>query len=1027
MKTTRRKNILRYGFIVAIAFCLTLFGATVSLKDSIAHAEEVPEAVTYHIGDVIEAKSYDIPHGEGTVKAEGLTVVYPSGGVYGGDMFEIENAGRYDVTYYATVNGERVEATESYLAVRRPQDIIIGEEGMEIGYGKYFVESPYELKKDTYGAKVIFKAGQTITFNTNIKTANLTKDYDIFDLIVMPSSFGETDFERLTVRVTDVNDKNNYVEILIDSSNMVDGNGQISYVKAGAAGQQPGGYEGSDFLTNNYGAPVEHSFRALGRAQEFREYVTVSECSVTLSIDNAERKVYCGPVSNVSVDKVLVNDLDDPAHYKSNPWGGFTSDEVTVTITAGAFIKSQGTVILKRFGDFDLSKDIIDDKAPEINLLYDKTQKLPVAVVGESFPIIPFDINDALDSNVNTKVQVYHVDSANNALNVYTDGTSFVAKHEGKHVIVYYAEDYSGNSTVEYVEIDAVKSTPNILIAIDKPLIEEEAYHTVTIPQASDMKVYGGSGSLNVSRVVYDPDKNVLDVKDKLQLAKLGDYKVVFTVEDYLGNVEYGVITIRSKATEKPYFVEEPYFDSMLLSGFSYELSQPRVIEVVDGVIKDVACKVYVNDSLKEGSFVASGEQITIRYVAEGQTGTTEWEEVFPVSDTSKGKYRSKYFYTEDDIQILDEKNFLQFVFSQDSKVEFVNALGVSEEGFSINFSYEQEFAKFSNMQIILFDETNRNERVTFNLYYDETGDAWFIQLNGKKDKINFVVTNKTLKFSYKADNRQITDTSGVAVDTVTKYDSGEPFNGFTGRLYLQIAFGGVMSESKINLTQICNQTMGYNKSSIEKALDDIEPIIVLSEEFTIRQKLGSKAIIPVAQAFDVLGYVTEFTVTVARENGDVVASGNASQAMDFVLDQAGKYRVTYFAKDNSGNSKKIPYNILVNDETAPELKVKGKIKEEYKLGAKIKLPKYSAEDNGENCYIQVTLILPNNEMRLLHYVENGELTSLLSEHNKLYENSFKEDENTFIATKAGNYVLRIVAYDEYYNCTTKEFEFTVK
>ena len=158
-----------------------------------------------------------------------------------------------------------------------------------------------------------------------------------------------------------------------------------------------------------------------------------------------------------------------------------------------------------------------------------------------------------------------------------------------------------------------------------------------------------------------------------------------------------------------------------------------------------------------------------------------------------------------------------------------------------------------------------------------------------------------------------------------------------------------------------------------------------------------------------------------------MLAQGDAGEPLDITLSEAGYYKVNYYAEDSNGNRETIPYTILVNDTTAPTLTVKNTLKDTYKVGSKVKIPTYSATDNGANCYIQVTLILPNNEMRLLHYSENGEVTSLLDKENELYESAFKADKNTFIVNKKGVYTLRIVAYDEYYNTTIEEIAFEVK
>ena len=277
MKKSKRQ-LFCFGFIIAFALCMMATFVLPTFGKATAYASS--EVQTVLVGDKIEAKSFSISHEGSSIPAEGMTIVYPSGGVYSGDELEISQAGLYQITYHATVGDKRIEQTQKYKAIRRPQDLIVGDEGMEMSFGKYFV--PHETltpQKNIKGAIVTFRSGQSITFATTIATKNLTEDFSILDLIVMPSVFGETDFERLTVRITDGKDKNNFVEIIIDSSNTVDGDGQISYVKASASGQKPGGYEGSTYHTNVYGTAIEHSFRALARKNENRKNVTLSEHS----------------------------------------------------------------------------------------------------------------------------------------------------------------------------------------------------------------------------------------------------------------------------------------------------------------------------------------------------------------------------------------------------------------------------------------------------------------------------------------------------------------------------------------------------------------------------------------------------------------------------------------------------------------------------------------------------------------------------------------------------------------------------
>jgi len=1022
MKTIYKRN-FRYPLIIIVL--TLLFLAPLTLTHKVASASSVVYEKAY-VGDIIDAEQYEIACAGGSVKAEGIEVVYPSGGVYGGDKVTLSQAGKYEVTYYALVDGQRVEEKRYYMVERTPKDVIKTEQGMQVDYGKYEVESPYEIKNETYGAIVTFKAGQSITFNTTVKTAKLTKDYNLLEFIVMPSVFNETDFEKLSIRITDAEDEKNYVNVVVLSSNRVDGDGQVSYVQAGANGQSIGGYEGERFHSNSplYGTQVEHSFRALGHTGAFRNNHTVSENALTLAIDNEEKIVYCGPYSNEVQTKVLVNDLDSSAHYKANPWSGFTSDEVTVTITADSFLKTEGKLLIKSFGDLDFSKEIQDTVAPQIFVDVDETKELPIAEVGKDFPIFPFKAKDALDSQLKTNVYVYYIDARGQKITVENNGDSFFAKYAGKYRIVYRAEDYSGNVTEKVLEIRAQETIPNIYVAIEEPIIEAAAYQTVSIPTAEQMYAFGGCGDLRVERTVYDPNNQKVDVRETLQLAVLGDYKVVYSVQDYLGNVGYGVITVRSTPVEKPSFIVEPSFDSIFIKGFTYDLPVPFVIETVNGEVLEVPCKAYVNNTLVENSFVAQGESMEIRYVAEGESGESEWKQTVSVVDTEYGKYKSKYFHAENGMQVLDELTCVNLVFAEDCEAQFVNPL--PSRDFRLTLSYTAETTNFATMIFTLTDATNANRSVSLRFFYSEKESAWFMQLNSGGNRLPYANSKNIFTFTLSSDAREIIDTSGVLLTKISTYDNGESFEGFSDKLYLSIAFEGVKEESSISITQIGNQTMGYSKSSIDKALDEIKPTILLDESVLLRQKLGEKAKVPTAKAYDVLGQIQEFTVTVETPSGQII-SGDAREPLDVTLDVAGYYLVTYYAKDTNGNKTSVPYTILVNDETAPTLEVEDDLKEKYTVGSEIKVPSYTAEDNGENCYVQVTLILPNNEMRLLQYYENGEITSFLTDSSDLYENAFKAGDDTFVALYEGYYVLRIVAYDEYYNTTVKEFEFWVK
>ena len=1029
MMITRKKQIIRYGIITVIAFCLASLVSFITLNKTATLADAATKASAeveeIYIGDIIKANEYKVQAGGTQVPAEGMTIIYPSGAVYGGNSFEITQAGNYQITYYATVGGNKVEEVKNYLAIRRTQDVIIAEDGMTAEIGDYYVESPYALTKGITGTIVNFKAGQSITFKTRVKTAQLTKDYNILSLIAMPSVFKETDFERLTVRITDVNNPDNYVDILIDSSNPIDGAGMVSYVKAGAAGQQYGGYEGKTYHTMNYGAQVEHSFRGLGCVNGNREKITVSEQVLTISIDHATKQVFVGPASSTTKEKNMVNDLDDPAHFKSNPWGGFTSDEVTVTVTAGKFVKGEGKVVFTQIGDFDLTQTISDKIAPELYLGYDLSKGAPIAEVGKDYSIFSYVARDALDDQTKNNVWVYHVSDGGKLVSINHDGEKFFVKYPGKYKIVYEICDNSGNVTTEVVEVTAVNKVPQIVVSTDETYIEADVYEEIQVLLPSHVNVSGGSGHLFVEREITSPSGEIIDVEERLTLTEVGYYEVVYKVTDYLNTKTTYSVTICSKEVNAPKFVETPHFESKLIKGFVYELPVPHVVETINNEVVDVECSVYVNGNLANGSFVAGGEKMEIRYVAEGKSGTSEWSDEIDVVDTVGGKYRDRYFNVEGGIELQSEKNFLTMNVNGNGKAEFLNVL--SARNFTVGLSFVEENVKFGAMKFILRDAKNPALTVTLSFSYDLADKNWYLQLNnGSREK--FITSKDVFTFTFSSNTNKIIDAGGEAMATVTLYDNGDAFQGFTDDLiYFAIAFENISSAASIDLTKICNQSMGHNKNNKESATDDIKPIIELDGEFKVRQKLGSKVDIVTASAFDVLSQISEFTVSIYSPTFELLVSCPADQKLDYTIAKAGNYKVVYTAVDTMGNDVSMENIMIVNDETAPVLKVTNNLKSEYKLGSKIYIPKYSATDNDGVVFVQVNLIFPNNEMRMLEYNNNGVKTSYLGKEDNVYDDSFKTGDGGFIVSQKGLYVLRFVAYDEYYNYTVVEIKFNVK
>ena len=127
----------------------------------------------------------------------------------------------------------------------------------------------------------------------------------------------------------------------------------------------------------------------------------------------------------------------------------------------------------------------------------------------------------------------------------------------------------------------------------------------------------------------------------------------------------------------------------------------------------------------------------------------------------------------------------------------------------------------------------------------------------------------------------------------------------------------------------------------------------------------------------------------------NVVPTGNER----VVLDKYGMYTVEYSAKDAGGRSRSFSYVIWVDDAEAPVITLQEKMAETCEVGDAVVIPKVTVSDNitsAENIVVSVSVQLPTGRVITI-----------------------PKDSNSFRADYVGEYVVRIVAYDEMGNLSS--------
>ena len=122
-----------------------------------------------------------------------------------------------------------------------------------------------------------------------------------------------------------------------------------------------------------------------------------------------------------------------------------------------------------------------------------------------------------------------------------------------------------------------------------------------------------------------------------------------------------------------------------------------------------------------------------------------------------------------------------------------------------------------------------------------------------------------------------------------------------------------------------------------------------------------------------------------------------------------------------------------VYDDIKPTIVVNNPPKDTYNLNDSFTIPSYTAKDESGIYTVDVILIMPTNEMRILtHHVHNEDegidnIEYALDLDKGIYDSSFIVDKTTCKLQMTGTYRIRFVVYDDAYNTTTVEYSFKVK
>ena len=1013
-KTKKSKKLLAAVLAVLCAAACVVSGTAVALDAraqlSVSVAETVEE--TYAFGDVFTVPNCTFSK-NGKEKLGTATIEYPNGTQTSKTEITLNQSGQYTLRYFAELDGRMY--TKEYSFAVQGRLASYESDKTVLSYGECT-----ELGASSVGLNVKIANGDALSFDHVFNMNEMSSSVKLLEGFIVPTVQGSVDFTRMVFTFTDVEDPSVTLTYQGNFHNDSRAYG-LTYFTAAGNGQIHCGLEaaGKLHVGTTLGCVVPHSFMAMdtGLYWDALKPTPAAPDAKTFCIS------YDAKTNQAWAGGKIVSDLDDSNYYDS-PWMGFPSGKAKLTIRALGYNGPTANLCFTSILGVDLSAETsVDSEAPVVSVDCEY-ETMPVATVGGSYPVPMATANDLVNGACDVNVSVWHAYGTQMQKMVDIQNGRFAVNDVGMYAIVYEARDYSGNvgRSVLWVRAELAQYQDKLTVTMEQSYPTQIELGTLqTIPTAL---VAGGSGKVSVSYEIFKGAKSVSIVNGQYRLEEAGEWTLICTAVDYVGNTAIDVCKLQGVSGGKPVVMDAPIIPVAYVAGATYSVPVLEACDYSTGVkvYKDCTVRVECNGTsatYKVGeSFVPNMEtdgtleliylcDATEVYRATVPVITVYGKEQIPGSD----RYRNvinveKYFYTESALR-FENKVELAGVsglkITADEAMEsgvatFINPQLANE--FSLDFLGVPGKADFSMLRVKLVDCDNPNVSVTATLEKGE-GQTTFrvgetvlsvaLDLNG----------SAAYNVGYKDGKFIVNATMGVAIP---KADNGDAFVGFpSGKVYFSVEMVDAQQGAAIFISKISsiNAANGQdNTGPYIQAAGEVVKNTFKGEVYTLQRMIAVDVLCPNVNAF----------VTVIAPNGDVVTSldgvrlenADALREYEFLLTQYGEYTVMVMATEGgswkASNQGYYEYSVSVVDGEKPTITFKGDWKTQIKVGETLIIPEYTVSDNATAAdkISVVTMVINPKGMPIYLY----------------------GDTNAVVCDYAGEYRVYIYVYDEMGNVT---------
>jgi len=819
--TAKKRLVLLLCLFACLLACV--IGLTVRPAGAEGQLSQVEYQESYALGSTLEIQDATIKY-NGEDYPTKVVIKFPSGKTYSDDSIVLNESGAYTIEYKANANGvflsEKVEFTVGDSLFE-----ILGNGSVSYGANDY-------LTSGVEGFNVSLNDRSTLRYNKVIDVSDNSKTSSkILKFYCTPATAGELEVERIIVTLTDAEDPSNFVEVVYKM--LYKDAPSYNYVEANANGQDPTGLHAKAQQTKETDVFVEGFWWTVYRNSA--NYGAIAFCSwdgvlpkgmksfeensVELNLDNAEKRVYIQ--RGVSFpDRNLCTDLDDPSLYGDNPWGGFKSGKVVLTLRAERYQGGAFNFFITEVDGHNLkASSTNNDVAPTISVdfgEYDENN-LPSVVTNKACDIFPATALDEMQGEVVCNAYVYYNYNNSARTQLTVKNGQFTPTRGGIYTILYKAVDSFGNVATKTVDLFAIERE-----RIEYELTDSEKAFTVgDIAKVSDVKILNSLTGYTVKiSARHIETGTVYPISNKtltFQPIYSGDYKIEYEYSDYVESVVFSY-DVSVQASLTPLYLGDVAIPEYFIKGAKYFIPDYNVYDYTDGM-KEVVAEKFVKQDDGELTKMTSNyitvtaeNSVQIVYKAgENDPGKSYSGKVVDTNYGESGKTDLAVFMQAKDgaFDITHNEEFIEYATDQTKAVLGVASLDVINPAYFNLFDVDLSVNK-ANFNRLIITLTARNDRSNFiTVQFDKSANGSNVTV---KYADNEVVGESLCSFGLDKGIRAYVENdyfcvaeSDIAIPVEQMLESFDTF------FFVNVKLEGVSGESAIRVNKLMNQPMGMS------------------------------------------------------------------------------------------------------------------------------------------------------------------------------------------------------------------------